>query len=194
MNTKADILSQIDNTNEENAKRLEVLKVELFALYDKDETLMKFFNKVECCDAPENYEFDECGMLISTYDLPFNLDAYPYFSEYIEGQMVGYFNENEKRMEVCHGAPITVNWNHSNREYFIFDHDTNKSICDHHDTELPEEYYHALIEQHQRKAGVFSDVVTVDYYGGYVAHVNTDMGNLTDSEVIEIIGKYENNE
>lgn len=158
----------------------------LFKLYKKDKPLQKLLDRAENGDY-DTYTFDESGMLCGVIEL--NKKDYPFLQEYLDFNMLsGYVSDYG--LELCCGEAITVNWNHGRNEYFIYDHESRKSIIEKYD-EKPEEYYHAKIEQWQRKKGVFNDVVKIGYYGEYLGHVNTKLGNASDKEVQKIIDQCE---
>lgn len=196
MKTKSDVLSSINQLENDFKTNLERLKQDLFKVYETDELLIEFLKKTENHDSPDCYEFDESGTLCACFKIPFKLTDYPYFSEYYNLNGIGYLNKETGCVESPCGETITVNWNHSRNSYFIYDHETRKSIVEKKE-DKPKEYYLARIEQYQRNRGVFGNVVSINWYdGSYIEHVTIpqEIINLNDAELTKFIEKYEINE
>lgn len=199
MKTKSDILAQIDSLNEYHSTKEESLKQDLFKLYENDKKIKAFLTRVENCNNPDNYSFDSFGMLISSYSPDFDLDAYPFFSEFVDSLMVGHFNEKESVMENCHGESVTINWNHDRSTYFVYDGESRKAIIEKKEKWMDETYVAAKIAQFQNEQGVFNEVVEIDYYGGYNGHFSLsshldarEVKNLDDKSGLDkIIERYE---
>lgn len=214
MKTKNDVLAEIEkNENDRTLSlkefdaKLESQKIELFKAYDQDATLTAFLGRVEDCTDPDGYQFDQTGMLVSLYNLNFEAAAFPYLEDYITSKTIGYYEESEARVEVCHGEVITINWNHDRNSYFVYNGEFRKPIISKRiegGSKITEEdYVRAKIEQHMRASGVFGDVVEVSNYdGSYIKHFSmrfpwSDTENLediTDEKLQSLVDQYENNE
>lgn len=150
-------------------------------------------------------EIDEMGFLESVMDL--RLDAFSdEDSETIEellrecSELVHFFQDqhsqgrHEWSMSQCLGEPVIVNFSDTRSCYAIHSRELGLKV---NYSELigendSEKLHHAklLIEQAQRKAGVFEHVVEVDYYGGVMEEL-TGLGTLDDSEIERQLAEIE---
>jgi hypothetical protein len=197
MLTKPVILALINNLETNFNTELEMLKEQLFALYDKDKKVIEFLNDAENCNNLD-YSIDQYGELVSFYSPKFNLAGYPYFNEYISQNHFGSWDSKNEILIQCHGEYIAINWNCSSREYFIYDN--KKPIIKDKLEWMDEKYVAAFIAQYQNEEGIFGDIIEVDYYGCYVKHFNPMdylaglVENLDDKKGLQkIIDNYNKN-
>lgn len=141
---------------------------------------------------------DEFGVLVSNLDIDLGaianeeretIDAlveeleqggvYLYQSQYSQGK-------HECTASVCLGEPVIFNVSPERGHYAIYNEELGLKV----DSVLSEEHGFALIEQAQRKAGIFESIVSTDYYG-IPTLLSEPYGKLSDKELSDLIDKIE---
>lgn len=184
MKTVSDIMEQAEHLHLKQKKKL-------FALYENIKEIQELLAKRENFEDVE-YEFDECGSLVSYLEIPKEVLQLPEVEEFLS-QEYGYVKGD--RLYQFQGDPITVNWNHKRDQYFVYDAGTSKPIIKKREEWMDDLYVEAVIAQYQTKRGIFEDVVMID--GCYLKHVNFTtllqrVSSLDDEkEIQEVIETYE---
>lgn len=148
--------------------------------------------------------FNENGDYVSQLVIPNLLED---FDDDIQTELIAKITENyccyilEDRhgitLETFLGEPVTINFSdrhcyavHSselrlkiNYKELIGDDDSEKQT-----------YALYIIETAMRKAGYFPNIVLIDYYGGFIEELSTDLGNLSDEELKEYGKQFEVND
>lgn len=103
-------------------------------------------------------------------------------------------NRNQWSMSHCLGEPVTINFSAPRKYYAIHSRELGLKV---NYSELigkddSEKLHHAklIIEQAMRKAGVFENVVELDYYGKVLEEIKL-LGTLEDAEIERQIQEIE---
>ncbi len=170
---------------------------ELLETHNSD-SLKKQFTDFE--DDPYNtkkyyIQFDECGMLdaVMVLDLPEWLEyedtevIEALLSKLMEHAYIKHDTDGQWLVHQCLGSPTIVNWNAGRNEYTIYSDELKLKVL----KVVDEKHAMLLIEQAMRKAGVFENIVEVDYHGQFMKFLSTGMGKLKDKTISQRLKKYE---
>lgn len=142
-------------------------------------------------------QLDEWGTLESVMELRLNAfseEEFEVIDELLkECSEIIYFSQSqysqgkhEWTMSQCLGDPVTVNFSNPRQCYAIHSKELSLKV---NYSELigeddSEKLHHAklIIEQAMRNAGVFPNIVELDYYGGIIGEIEM-LGTLDDSEI-----------
>lgn len=140
-----------------------------------------------------SFEFDECGFLDSVLELEIPESWHDEDSDVLEAIADTLSNEFEAcyfrsnlsdstiKVHQCLGSPTTIAEHASRNEYYV--HSTELGLKLTKKDVVSTEHALFLIECAMRKAGVFDNIVNVDYYGYFISFVDTDLGTLSDDEL-----------
>lgn len=147
-----------------------------------------------------NYFFDEAGEFCSAIDLTEEIEALGEEERETINALVerislgvGYFKNTryEKTLSQCIGAyPTIYRPSAGSREYVIFSVELRLKV----EKVKSEEHAMAIIEQAMRKAGVFENIVKVDWHGNFVELMDTKLGNVSDEELKALVDSFEASE
>jgi hypothetical protein len=188
------LFETLDKIKCENQTRENEVKEKLFEAYNEIEEIKTLESQAENLENGE-YTFTEHGDFAYQIEIDEDILKLPFISDYFEGQGPGHVNLKEKNITIFCGGPITVNWNHCKRSYFVYDQETGKPVIESFENDCYENETLALlmIEKYQRSTGCFGDVIEIcDRYGSYIKHVDSKFGNLSDDELKAEIKKIEN--
>lgn len=160
------------------------------AFQELKEQIEHFESDPRCKGSMRN--IDELGLLESVVEL--NIEAFSEEDlEVIEAilrecsEFVHFLKYQEKwLMSVCLGEPVIINFSNKRDCYAVHSSelDLKLNYSDLIGKDDYEKLHHAklIIEQAMRKAGVFLNVVKLDYYGGVMREIE-GLGTLEDEEI-----------
>jgi hypothetical protein len=191
MNTLSDIQSAAHTLGKSLDEAKASLSMELFTLYDSSEDIQKLAKNVENMEGGD-YSIDDMGILIYSVAITKDILSLPEIKDYLT-QDYAYIagHRNDYRLAQTCGEFISVSNYHDRNSYFVYDHETREAIIENRKDWMSDQYVRAMIEKHQRIAGVFVDVVKTDCYGGYDSHFETLGEALSDAQLDELITSLE---
>lgn len=176
---------------ENQAKLMTAVEKRVNELLEHDEMKAARAAIAELENNPVNYSFDECGDLVSSVDLRFDLlsEEEPEVLEaLVETLSNGWFyikqsqysqGRHEWTATQFHGEPTIYNPNADRNTYALYSKELGLEVK----RVKSERHAQLLVEQAMQEHGIFGDFVQVDYYGGYVKHVNCIGDKMTDAEI-----------
>ena len=169
-------------------KALEEVKasnsLELHGLYDSSEDIKNLLTKLENMIGGE-YSIDDYGHLVYLVEVPQDIANLPEINDYLTKDYAFIYPHARKSQkdlwigQSC-GEFISVNFYHERSGHFVYDHETRTPIISNREDWMTSQYIKAMIEKHQRKTGVFGDVISLDYHGGYNSHYSILEDYLSD--------------
>ena len=183
----APLFEKLETVNAENNRAEEAVKKQLFKAYESLEEIKALISSGENLEHGE-YNFNNHCEFCYQIELSDSIKSLPYIEDFLtRSPEYGPFWVDLKNnlLEVNLISPITVNWNHNNRCYFVYDRDAGKCIINSFKEDCKEDETMArlMIEKYQRDSGEFGDVIEVcDRYGQYLGHVLSEYGKLSDEE------------
>jgi hypothetical protein len=162
------------------------------------EALRSFRGQIESTSPNAHNAFiDESGMLCVTLtmSLPESLlnedkDVLDIMVNAVFEDVVGYWQVKDGVIEAtaCYGEPTLFTVHPTRDCYAIYSNDLNLKVA----FVVDELHGLALIEQAQRRAGIFGNVIKQDRYGSVTRFWNmSKVSDLTDAQLIDIINEKE---
>lgn len=180
----APLFEKLETVNAENTRAEKAVKEELFKAYESLEEIEALISSGENLERGE-YAFNNHGEFCYQIELNDSIKSLPFVDEFLREHGPFWIDLKNSILEVNLISPITVNWNHTNRCYFVYDRYNQKCIINSfkEDCNEDETLARLMIEKYQRDNGEFGDVVEIDsMYGSYRNHILSEYGNLSDEE------------
>lgn len=197
--------------NEKRRELASLIESEATVLIENDVELIELSDKIrefgnDSYMAGTTRIFNECGDLVSQLHL--NKNYFKDFEEDMQIELKAQLTKDscvwlleyggDHVLETTLGDATTISFSDRRNCYAVHSNELGLKInySDLVGEDDGEKEVHALylIECAMRKAGVFGNIVTLDYNGNVVSEPSTELGNLSDDELEEYGKQFDESE